>query len=179
VEERGARSQRFREVFLAERAVVVREGEARLLRDVDEANDGCLRRRQTRPQRHRRQQEHRHTRAGHSGRTSPFFTAKSTSSAVLCTPSALIRFARCTATVLTLRSSMTAISLFDLPCAMSGSTCVSRCVMRSYGSVDFSKDPVWMARISTLDSSGARYCSPPATARTARVRSFSIAFFRM
>ena len=35
---------------------------------------------------------------------------------------------RCTATVLTLRSSIMAISLFDLPCAISCSTCFSRCV---------------------------------------------------
>src|SRR4029079_16347683 len=76
--------------------------------------------------------------APHSGRTRPFFTANSASSAVLCTPSALIRFARCTATVFTLRSSITAISLFDLPCAMSCSTCCSRCVSRSYGSDVFS-----------------------------------------
>ena len=41
-----------------------------------------------------------------------------------------------------------------------------------------SKDPVWIARMRTPDSSGLRYCSPAATARTARVRSVSIAFFK-
>ena len=56
----------------------------------------------------------------------PSWTAIERGSAALCTPSLLIRLARCTATVLTLRPSTTAISLFDLPCAISCSTCFSR-----------------------------------------------------
>ena len=64
----------------------------------------------------------------YSGSTRPLRTAKSTSSAALCTPRVLIRLARCTATVFTERLSSAAISLFDLPWAMSCSTCFSRCV---------------------------------------------------
>ena len=38
---------------------------------------------------------------------------------------------------------------------------------------------VQAARMTIDDSSGLRYCCPAATARTARVRSLSSAFFRM
>ena len=55
----------------------------------------------------------------HGRFTNPLRMAYTTSSAVLCRPSAFMMLARCTATVLTLRSRSPAISLFDLPMAMS------------------------------------------------------------
>ena len=63
---------------------------------------------------------------GHPLTTRPFFTAR----APVQRPwhLSVLSVARCTATVLTLSPSTTAISLFDLPCAMSCSTCFSRSV---------------------------------------------------
>src|SRR5690606_2853246 len=129
VEERRAGAERLGQVLPAERAVVVDEVDAGLARDVGQPDGDGLPGGEGRRGQDDRAAEN--SKRAHSGSTSPFRTANSTSSAVLWTPSADIRFARCTATVLTLRSSITAISLFALPWAMSCSTCFSRCVSRS------------------------------------------------
>ena len=183
VEEGGAGTQRLGQVLLPERAVVVREttGPRRFVMSTRRTHGRLAPRRAASSQGANDGRPAAATRARviPAGRV-PSSTAKSTSSAVLCTPRALIRLARCTATVLTLRSSITRDLLVRLavgdqlqhlfltlrePIVRVGRSC--RTIRsESHGS-------------GRCDSSGARYCSPAATARTARVRSFSIAFFRM
>src|SRR5262249_23505626 len=125
VEEGSAGTERFREGLLSEGAGVVHEARPRRRGDVDELEAGRGRRLRG-GERHPRDGGQTGKARSHGGSTSPFLTAMSTSSAALWMPSVLMRFVRWTATVLALTFRSAAISLLDLPMAMSRSTCTSR-----------------------------------------------------
>src|SRR5262249_31907954 len=141
-------------------SAVVFEVDARARGDVHEPEAGMG----SRPQ-HRDCAQQQRT-AGHGKGTRPVGMAEATHPAVFWVSRCFMMLARCTATVFTLRSNCTAISLFDLPSAINCRISSSRVVRCTFG---------------PTAEGGARCSSitvpPAATLLMAPTNSRSMAFF--
>src|SRR5258708_24159607 len=129
IQKRAAGTQRFGQIFAAERAAVCLEIDAGRRSHFDKAQRKRGLGIRGRPAcRQKKRTARKEIPAGHGIWTRPLRTAYRTNSAVRWMPSASIRLARCTETVFTLRSSNAAISLLDLPSAINWRICFSRLV---------------------------------------------------